>query len=42
MFTWHVLRAAAIARHRLVWIAAGSRAETWSLHMAAIRSVYGY
>lgn len=42
MFTWHMLRAAAIVRHRAVWRACGSDPDTWKLHMAAIRMVYGY
>ncbi len=42
MFTWHVLRAAAIMRHRIAWCAAGSNPLTWELHMEMIRAVYGY
>jgi hypothetical protein len=39
---WHWMRMAAIARHRVAWVAAGSNPATWPLHMAAIRAVYGY
>jgi hypothetical protein len=39
---WHALRAAAIVRHRLVWAACGRNPDTWPLHMAMIRAVYGY
>jgi hypothetical protein len=42
MMIWHMLRAAAIARHRIVGRAAGSNPQTWELHMVAIRAVYGY
>jgi len=42
MLTWHLLRAAAIARHRIVWRACGSNPVTWELHMNMIRAVYGY
>ena len=42
MMTWHMLRAAAIARHRIVWKACGSDPFTWALHMNMIRAVYGY
>ena len=42
MLTWHLLRAAAIARHRVVWRACGSNPVTWELHMDMIRAVYGY
>jgi hypothetical protein len=42
MMTWHMLRAAAIARHRIVWKACGSDPFTWELHMSMIRAVYGY
>jgi hypothetical protein len=42
MLTWHLLRAAAIARHRAVWRACGSNPATWELHMDMIRAVYGY
>jgi hypothetical protein len=39
---WHLLRLAAISRHRLVWRACGSDPKTWEAHMAMIRLVYGY
>jgi hypothetical protein len=42
MLTWHMLRTAAIARHRIVWKACGSNPVTWELHMNMIRAVYGY
>jgi hypothetical protein len=42
MLTWHLLRAAAIARHRVVWRACGSDPDTWEMHMDMIRAVYGY
>ena len=42
MLTWHLLRAAAIARHRVVWRACGGDPTTWELHMDMIRAVYGY
>jgi hypothetical protein len=42
MLAWHLLRAAAIARHRVVWRACGSDPATWELHMDMIRAVYGY
>jgi hypothetical protein len=42
MLTWHLLRAAAIARHRVVWRACGGDPATWDLHMDMIRTVYGY
>jgi hypothetical protein len=40
--TWHMLRAAAIVRHRLVWRACGRNPQTWPAHMRMIRAVYGY
>jgi hypothetical protein len=42
MLTWHMLRAAAITRHRILWNACGSNPVIWELHMALIRAVYGY
>ena len=42
MMTWHMLRAAEIARHRIVWKECGSDPFTWELHMNLIRAVYGY
>jgi hypothetical protein len=41
MMTWHMLRAAAIARHRMVWRACGRRPATWDLHMDMIRQCTG-
>jgi hypothetical protein len=42
MLAWHMLRMAAIGRHRIVWRACGSNPATWPTHMALIRAVYGY
>lgn len=43
MFTWHALRLAAIARHRMWWrMFEDSDPEAWRVHMEIIRKVYGY
>lgn len=43
MFTWHALRLAAIARHRLWWrMFEDSDPAEWPKHMEMIRAVYGY
>lgn len=40
---WAALRRAAIARHRVVWLALeGGDPERWPAHMALIRAVYGW
>ena len=40
---WHLLRAAAIARHRWFNIMfEGGDPEKWESHMALIRKFYGY
>lgn len=43
MMMWHLMRAAAIERHRSVWrIFEGARPEAWSAHMRIVRGFYGY
>lgn len=43
MATWHALRVAAIARHRVWWrMFEDSDPEKWPAHMEMIRAVYGY
>ena len=43
MFTWHMLRAAAVARHIWWWrYMEGGDPALWPAHAVAIRAVYGY
>jgi hypothetical protein len=43
MMIWHMLRLAAIARHRVWWHTVESgNPEKWPDHMRMVRSVYGY
>jgi len=39
---WHLMRLAAIGRHRALWWACGSDPKTWEMHMGVIRAFYGY
>lgn len=39
MLLWHMMREAAIFRHRVLWSLVG---DDWESHMELIRAVYGY
>ena len=39
---WIMMRNSAWARHRIAWRLAGSDPDTWPLHEAMIRAVYGW
>lgn len=42
MVVWHLLRGAALMRHYVFWQTFDGKPETWAVHMAMIRSFYGY